>query len=142
MRISFWINGQPDPQSGFCTDVNVSLNDAAKYIDGIHELTLVNTDGQSSTVSFPADPLSIDPIPDQTVGNAAVDVPVTGKNFVAGITAEWRNPADAVAPGNALVTYVGATKLTVNLTPGLAGTGKLTLISPIGLRASRSITVK
>ncbi len=138
----FWINGQPDPQSGFCTDVNVSLNDAAKYIDGIHELTLVNTDGQSSTVSFPADPLSIDPIPDQTVGNAAVDVPVTGKNFVAGITAEWRNPADAVAPGNALVTYVSATKLTVNLTPGLAGTGKLTLISPIGLRASRSITVK
>jgi hypothetical protein len=138
----FWINAQPDPQTGFCTDVNVSLNDAAKFIDGSHELMLVNGDGQSSTVSFPVDPLTVDPIADQATGNAPVDVAVTGKNFVTGITAEWKNPAETGAPGNAPVTFVSATKLTATVVPGAAGTGKLTLISPIGLRASASVTVK
>ena len=138
----FWINGQPDPQSGFCTEVNISLNDAAQYIDGTHELMLVNADGQSCSVNFPADAMSIDPIPDQTTGNAAVNVIVTGKNFANGTRAEWRNPADAAAGANAPVSDVSSGKLTVSLVPGAVGSGKLTLISPIGLRASGNVTVK
>ncbi len=137
----FWINGLPDPQTGFCSDLNISLNDATKYIEGIHDLMLVNTDGQSATISFPADPMTIDPIPDLTAGNAAVNVPITGKNFVTGITAKWRNPAGIAQPAN--VTFVSDTNLTVSLVPGAAaGTGKLTLISPISLQASASVTVK
>jgi hypothetical protein len=146
----FWINGLPDPQSGFCNDMNVSLNDAAKHIEGTHELMLVNTDGQSATISFPADAMSIDPIPDQIAGPAAVTFNVTGKNFATGTTAEWRNPADAGAPANATVTFVSDAKLTIGLAAGAValaagattGTAKLTLISPIGLRASASVTVK
>jgi len=84
--------------------------------------------------------MTIDPIPDLTAGNAAVNVPITGKNFVTGITAEWRNPAGIAQPAS--VTFVSDTKLTVSLVPGAAGTGKLTLISPISLQASASVTIK
>jgi len=139
---AFWINGMPDPQSGFCTELNVSLNDAAKYIDGTHELMLVNSDGQGASVGFPADPMTMDPIPDQPARNAAADVEVIGKNLAPGTTAEWRNPADALQAANATVTFVSPTKLTVNFVSGQAGTGKLTLISPIGLRASVNVTVR
>jgi len=140
----FWINGEPDPQSHLCSEVNVSLNDATQYIEGTktHTLMLVNTDGQSATMNFPVDPMSIDPIPGLTAGTAAVDVPVTGKNFVDGMKFEWRNPADAKDPTNpGTATYKSADKLIVNLAPGTAGTGKLTLVSPVGLRMSANVTV-
>lgn len=141
----FWINGEPDPQSHLCSEVNVSLNDSAQYIEGskTHTLMLVNTDGQSATVNFPIDPMSIDPISGLTAGDKATDVTITGKNFVDGLKFEWRNPADVkadpTASGNA--TYKKPTELTVNLAPGTAGKAKLTLISQIGLRASADVTV-
>lgn len=144
----FWINGQPDPQSTFCSDMSVSLNDATQYIEGTktHTLMLVNTDGQSATMTFPIDPMSFDPI-SVTAGSGAVDVPVTGKNFVDGMKFEWKNPADTkaeakVPTGSGSATFNSGTRLVVNLTPGtIAGTGKLTFISPIGLRATADVAV-
>src|SRR5258708_3750512 len=145
----FWINGQPDPQSAFCSDMSISLNDAAQYIEGTktHTLMLVNTDGQSATTTFPIEPMSIDPI-SVTAGTAAVDVPITGKNFVDGMKFEWKNPADTKAEAktptaSGPATFKSGTLLVVNLVPRpIAGTGKLTLIRPIGLRGSASVTVK
>lgn len=145
----FWMDGQPDPQnSGFCSELNLSLNAAAQYLEGTHQLTLVNTDGQGASFSFPVDPMVIDFIPDlaHTAPNdPAISVSVTGKNFVTamnGTNAEWRNPSTAAQAADAPITNVSGTKLTVNLTPGPAGTGKLTLISPTGLRTSRDLNVK
>jgi len=142
----FWINGEPDPQSHFCSEVNVSLNDAGQYIEGskTHTLTLVNTDGQSATANFPIDPMSIDSVKDKKTGGdlkggVATDVTVKGKNFVDGIKAEWKNPSGASSP--ATVTFVDVTELTVNLVPGTAGTGTLTLISPVGLRVKTDVNV-
>jgi hypothetical protein len=137
----YWTNGQPDPQTGFCAELNVSLNAAATYIDGVHTLTLINTDGQAASMSFPVDAMSIDPIPNFPHGLDKVNVTAKGKNFINGISAEWRDANDALQPGTG-VTFVSPTELTVNLIPGNSlGAGKLTLISPIGLKASTSVNV-
>jgi hypothetical protein len=137
---------EPDPQTHFCDEVNVSLYDADKYIEGTHELTLVNQDGQGATVGFPADPMTFDPI-FVPATDKRVDVQVTGKNFADGTTFEWKNPADTKAKATK-PTESGAaalktpTLLIVNLTPGtVAGVGKLTFISPIKLRATTDVTV-
>jgi hypothetical protein len=139
--------GQPDPQAHFCSEMNISLFDAAKYIEGTHELMLVNQDGQSATVGFPADPTTIDPIPAQIVGDAAVNVSITGKNFVDGMKFEWKDPAAAKAgatmpTGSGAASIKSGTQLVVSLVPGkMAGTGKLTLISPISLRATADVSI-
>jgi len=158
----FWVNGIADPQqAGFCTEVNVSLNDArtSGYLDGSHILTLVNSDSQAAEVKFPIDPMSIDPvatfIPAQPPPAGAADVPaslvITGKSFVTGITAEWtpeggqlrQIPAVAPQDGGPYVVFESATKLRVNRDPeGMrAGKGKLTLVSPIGLRVSQTVNI-
>jgi len=139
----FWVSAQKDPQSDFCSEMTISLNHAAPYLEGPHNFTLVNTDGQSVTVAFPVDPMSIDAIAPLTAGNAALPLTITGKNFVAGTTFEWRNPDSTVAAtaqGNA--TDITPTKLTVNFAPGNPGAAKLTLISPLQLKATASVTVK
>ena len=142
----FWINGTPNPQSGFCSEINVSLNGATKYLDGNHTLTLVNTDGQSATANFPVDPMTIDPVPNVIEGSP-ISLNVTGKNFSNGTRAEWRNPSDSLAPTipaaqlNVNVDSPGQLKIT-GPRPGAPGTGKLTLISPIQLRMSASVAVE
>jgi hypothetical protein len=139
----YWISGQRDPQSGFCGDMTISFNHAAPYLEGKHYLTLANTDGQSVTVDFPIDPMSIDPIGPINADGQAQSLTFKGNNFVAGTTFEWRNPATsatATASGNA--TNISPKELTVNFAPGAAGAAKLTLISPLQLKASASITVK
>jgi len=140
----FWINGMPDPQSHLCSEVNVSLNDATQYIESstTHTLMLVNTDGQSATMNFPIDPMNIDSISGLPADGAAAKYSVEGKNFVDQTTFEWRNPHDSKDPSTTgPANYKSATELTVNFDAGPAGTGKLTLISPIGLRASANASV-
>jgi len=76
---------------------------------------------------------------------------ITGKSFVTGITAEWtpeggqlrQIPAVAPQDGGPYVVFESATKLRVNRDPeGMrAGKGKLTLVSPIGLRVSQTVNI-
>jgi hypothetical protein len=138
----FLISGQPDAQSQFCTEIDVSLKGADKYLEGTHILTLVNGDGQAASVSFPVDPLSIDSVPDLSTGTAPADVVVMGKNFADGMTASWTDAARAESAA-AISKRQGTTQLTVRLTPGAqSGTGKLTITSAIGLKASKEVTVR
>jgi len=138
----FTITGKTDPQSQFCSDIIVSLLDADKYIQDTHCLVLVNSDAQSATMTFPIDPLAIDPVPDLTKGTAQVAVEITGQNFADGLSATWIDAAKKTTP--ALIdSRDGSTKLKIKLTPGdTAGDGTLTLTSAIGLKASKKVTVK
>jgi hypothetical protein len=146
----FWITwpAQPDPQSGFCSDLNISLNNAGKYLQDCHTLSLVNRDGQGATVNFPIDPLSIDMVPDVTKGSTDVTVKVTGKNFVDGMTATWTEArakdTDPVNKTNATIKPgANNTELMVSFVPGQqAGTGTLTILSNLGLKAAKEVTVR
>ncbi len=140
----FWITGaQPDPQTGFCTELNVSVNSATEYAENptTVTLTLVNSDGQAADATFPTDPMSIDtmaalpaaPAPDPA------NVVVAGKNFVVNTTAQWQPPGAGAVPVNATVTFTSATQLTIERPQNVVAGYKLILISPVGLRASLEI---
>ncbi len=133
---------QPDAQSQFCTELTITLREADKYIQGSHTLTLINADAQAASASFPADPLTIDSVPDQVPGNIAVDIVAKGKNFADGMTATWTNAAGVMGVAE-IRSRKDTSELTVRFTPGLqAGTGKLTLTSAIGLKASKDVIVR
>jgi hypothetical protein len=144
----FWITPEKpqDETSGFSKEINVSLNNpdtgVAPYVEGTHTLTIVNTDGQAAETEFPVDPMIIDPVADLTEADTEQTLAITGKNFVSGISAQWSNPADGTQASNATVSEVKPTELKVKLIPGRPGTGQLTLISPIGLKARRSVSIK
>lgn len=135
-------NPQPDPQTGFCSELNVILKEAADYLEGPHTLTVVNGDAQAADVGFPIDPMSIEKVQVPATAPAANDVVVTGKNFVAA-TFEWKDAdgkgmTDSGWKGNAVVT--SPTTLTVSRAGEVKPGFTLTLISsPVGLRASAKI---
>lgn len=140
----FWITGTPDPQTGFCSDLNVTLNNAANYIKGSHTLTLVNSDSQSADVVFPADVMKIESVSDRDAnGNATVQ----GENFAAATNYEWRDaqgnnvPLDPANPNaaNPPANVQGTSLLTVVRPAAIAAGYKLTLISPVRLRAEKTI---
>ncbi len=142
----YWIKSDPpDAQTGFCTDLTVTLNDAGSCIEGSHTLTIVNGDAQSADVQFPIDPMTIDAVDVPAAPPAAVnppqDVTVTGKNFVSGTRATWQDQGGMTIPGVVNVTVTNATSLTLSRLPGATrGSGfKLVLISPAGLIASKNI---
>jgi hypothetical protein len=145
----FWINCTPDPQTGLCTEVTVSLNDAREkgYMEGAHTLTFVNQDGQAATVDFPVDPMKIDMIENvPATDKTPASLRVTGKNFAKkGTSFEWRTPADATEPtahGDIGETQVnGTTEIMIPIVNGMKGAGKLTLISPTKLRVSKEHTI-
>jgi len=145
----FWVTGTPDPQTGFCSEVNVGINDAQDkgYLEGEHTLSFINKDGQASSVIFPVDALKIDAITNVPAGGGKpAHMKVTGSNFVTqGMRFEWRSPASAVAataqndiPGTDVVS---ATELIVPVSAAMVGAGKLTLISATQLRASKEFTI-
>jgi hypothetical protein len=127
----------------FCSEVELTLKEATKYLEGEHPLTLTNADGQSASARFPLDPLAIDLIPDLPRNTAPVDVPITGKNFGERTSAEWKDASGKTSSiPEAQVKKVSDVRLMVTLTPGTTvGEGALTLISQIGLRASRKVNV-
>lgn len=144
----FWVNGTPDPQTGFCTDVNVGINEAeAKgYLDGEHTLTFINKDGQAASATFPVDALKIENF--TVAAPAAAGQPrmlkVTGKNFAKGLTFTWK----AAPPGTAVVGPLSIaddqvksdTELQIPFPAAMqnvTGPGKLILTSKLGLSASK-----
>jgi len=71
-----------------------------------------------------------------------MDVVVTGKNFADGMTATWTDAAGYQSPA-AVSNRQDTNQLRVRLTPGAqSGTGKLTITSAIGLKASKEVTVR
>jgi hypothetical protein len=137
----FRITGTPDPQTGFCSDLNVTLNNAAAYVKDSHTLTLVNSDSQSADVVFPADPMKIESVSDRDANGKAT---VKGENFAAPTKYQWLNaqgkPLDPAKPTAENEATVQNTSLLTVDRPAEIGTGcKLTLISPVRLRAEKTI---
>jgi len=144
----FWVKGIADPQTSFCNKLNVSLNDASAYLEGVHTLTLVNPDAQAADALFPIDPLTIDSIePElpQAAGPNPPTITVKGKNFKPGTKYEWKDATgksllDAQnlplqdAQGDAV--DVTDTQLKVNRPNDVIVGYKLTLSSAVGLQAS------
>jgi hypothetical protein len=137
----FWITGaNPDPQTGFCTELNVSVNSATEFVENPTTVTLtfVNSDDQAADATFPTDPMSIDTVPALPAAPAAdpAKVAVTGKNFVINTTAQWQPPGAGAVPVNANVTFTSANQLTIERPQNVVAGYKLILTSPVGLRAS------
>jgi hypothetical protein len=130
------------PDSSFCTELTLTLKDATAYVEGVHRLSLANKDGQMAESSFPADPLSIDPNQVFPAGTQPAAVMVKGKNFADGMTAQWTDQAQNTSNIAATaIKKISDTQLTVTLTPGGKGTGKLVLVSAINLMASANVQV-
>jgi hypothetical protein len=130
------------PDSSFCSEINLTLKDASAYLEGAHNLTLTNKDGQMAACSFPVDPLAIDPNQVFPAGTQPVSVEVNGKNFADGMTAQWTDQAGSISNLTTNeVKRTSDTKLSITLTPGPKGNGTLVLISAINLMASASVTV-
>jgi hypothetical protein len=130
------------PDSSFCSEINLTLKDASPYLEGVHNLTLTNKDGQMAACSFPVDPLAIDPNQVFPAGTQRVPVEVNGKNFADGMTAQWTDQAGSISNLTTNeVKRTSDTKLSITLTPGPKGNGTLVLISAINLMASASVTV-
>jgi hypothetical protein len=130
------------PDSSFCSEINLTLNDAGAYFEGEHSLTLTNKDGQMASSKFPVDPLTIDSVGPVTTSNLPKDASVAGKNFVPGIKAEWTNEDGLKTdiPTEQVQTK-SPTELTVTLIPGPPGEGTLSLVSPIGLRTKAHVSI-
>jgi hypothetical protein len=152
----FWINGVADPQTGFCTSLNVSLNNAAPYLEGSHTLTIVNPDAQAADAGFPVSPMTVTSASSVAPGDKPVEVKVSGEYFVADTSAEWKRetattpaPIDNLAagairaPDAEAVVFNSKNSISVWLIPGTTeGSGDLTLISPARLRARTTVAVK
>ena len=130
----------PDPS--FCTELRLILKEADTYLEGSHNLTFTNKDGQMAEATFPIDPLSIDENQGTKAGPVKQTVSIKGQNFAEGMTGIWKS-ADGQSSSipNPDIKKISSSELEIQLTPGVAGTGTLTLISGIGLRASKAIVV-
>jgi hypothetical protein len=130
----------PDPpQDGFCTRLEIQINQAAKYAEGVHTLTIVNVDGQSADVAFPVSPLTIKEV-SATADANGVYLAVKGANFVGRVDAQWV-PEGNDTPVLGAVSRTSEEAITVKLPVGTKGAGKLALISASGLRQSRPMKV-
>ncbi len=131
-------DASPDPT--FYNELDVTLKDAGAYLDGEHQLALTNKDGQMASAQFPLDPLTIDSVVEVKRDGDGVEVKVLGKNFGEPTSAQWavgdKEPLSAKR-----VTRTKDSELLVKLPAEAKGEGKLTLVSAIGLRASKQVTI-
>jgi hypothetical protein len=135
------IDETDDPQhKQFASMLKVHLKKVAeRFFEGPHLLRIVNPDSQGADISFGT---KIESVSSVQNGQQEVAVTVTGTNFKDPSKAEW-TPAD----GNPKkieedkITKKSDTELEILLTPGPAGTGKLAIISPGGLRTTVEVPV-
>ena len=139
----------PDPQTGFCTELTIVLKKEAAKVVGTHTLTVVNGDSQAADVTYPADPMIVNPA---TVAHATdvQKVEITGDRFVAGTYGQWKDAAGAVkdlpsgtgTPTSEAVVFNNPKSLSVYLKPGsTTGDGQLTVFSPLKLGVTTKVTV-
>src|SRR6185437_522955 len=97
----FWIvpRAEPQPPSTMSGELDVNLDcglideaNPERYLEGTHNLALVNQDGQSASITFPKDALAISSIEPNTLvadsTNKCLKVEV--KNYGEGMAAEWK----------------------------------------------------
>jgi len=134
----------PDPpQDGFCTRLEILINQAAKYAEGVHTLTIVNPDGQSADIAFPVSPLVITDVKVTKDANG-VYLAVKGSNFVGHIDAKWV-PEGGSEPNDGKdgkVSQLSEEAVTITLPAGIKGNGKLILISSVKLRQSHPVKIE
>jgi hypothetical protein len=146
----FQPSGTPDPQTGFCTELTVVIQEAAGYVVNTHTLTVVNSDSQAADVGYPVDPMIVNPV---TVAHATTlqRVEVTGDRFADPTYAQWKDAAGTVkdlptgtgTPTAPAVVFNNPKSLSVWLVPGdKPGEGQLTLFSPLKLGVTAVVTVK
>jgi hypothetical protein len=160
----------PEPPSTMSGELDANLDlgkiDTVKpdsLLEGVHTLTLINGDGQSASIRFPLDPMKITAsAPPLSTGSTPAPVTLTVENYSDGTTAKWKppqsevevdlpNPVRAATPppaiGEATPAASGAAaaasaRVTVQIAPRTrAGDGTIILVSPLGLRASRTLPV-
>lgn len=120
--------------SSFCTEIQVTLLAADKYLVNEHTITLVNSDGQSASGAFPVNATKI--------GSAIFDGPgttltVSGKNFDERSTVRWISDG----PGNPTVDLVPAwnadrTSFDARFPLPVRADGMLVITNPSQLRAT------
>lgn len=145
-QTSYAITGKkPHPQApdpSFNNEIEIVLKDAEAYLGGSHTLTLTNRDGQVAAIGFPNNAPVIESVSDLAHGESPVELTVKGKNFSGVITGTWKDPGEnSLAIGADQVKRKSQTELAVSIVPGPAGTGSLTLVSQVGLAASKQVTV-
>jgi hypothetical protein len=129
----------------FRAEVNVVLENAAKYVQGTYDLTFINKDGQMAVAKFPVDSLKLNAVGDLTAGGSPVTITVTGENFGDNMTAEWTDPAKTVTViPTEKIKKKSDKEAEITLTPGTTtGQGTLILISAKNqLRASAPVLVQ
>jgi hypothetical protein len=134
-------NAPADPS--FRAELNVILENAAKYVQGEYELTFINKDGQMAAAKFPVDPLKLGAVANVPAGTDAVAIKVTGENFGDNMTAEWLDPSKTASliPTDK-IKKKSNTEAEITLTPGVTkGQGTLTLMSANHLRAGSPVQV-
>jgi len=138
------IEGTPDPQTKFCSALAVTISEADPYVVGAHTLTLVNADAQAADVIFPADPLTIDDVPNLPTapGIDPAKVLVKGANFSSGCTFTWLDAEgkplrDASATGDA--EYITDTTMNVSRPSSVTRGFILELMSQTHLKARKKV---
>jgi hypothetical protein len=142
---------------GFASELRITLLKASG-VDlsvGDHRFRIVNKDGQFADSVITANPPTITKVvpPDRTdlpdgskmlpQGSASISVLIVGKGLQPGSKVTWKAQG-AASPQDAQIEAGsgGSTEqLRVALSPGDAGTGLLTLVTPIGNHAVATVTV-
>jgi len=149
----FWIVPRAEPQPPSTTSGELDVNLDCGYIadanpqlllEGTHTLALVNQDGQSASITFPADALAISGIEPQVLaaGSTNMSLKVTGQNYGEKMTAKWKDAGANPEIDLGVTTKIDEANVTVTVPDaGPPGLATLVLVSQLGLRASTSVKV-
>jgi hypothetical protein len=143
------VNGTDQPQGapGYCAQLDFTLSQGAGFAKGDHTLEITNRDGVGAQHIFTATPMKILFTVAITHGSKG-PVNLTVLNYREGSSAQWLAPG-ASTPLEIAAADVKRTNLapagdtvTVTIPAGdKAGTGTLTLVSPLGGTEATSVTV-
>ncbi len=132
------IDGKPDPQTKFCSELTILIKEASKFIVDSHTLTLVNSDAQAADVRFPVDPITIEEIVGlpTAVGPAPPAITVKGKNFRPPTRYQWFDSSGASIANetNVPTANIADTEIKVPRSEKVIAGCTLVLISGIGLK--------
>jgi hypothetical protein len=150
----------PTLQNGdakFATELRIEIDPSAgvNLCTGDHRFRIVNRDGQYADMAFAATPViksvyadggpaPAAPSASLAAGNVLTTVVIFGKALNPQSSVTWKAAGMAAAVDAQLVlpnSCTDGTMLRVQLVPGPAGTGTLTLKTPSGLVATKEVTI-
>lgn len=138
---------QPEGPQGYSTQLGFALSQAAGFATGDHTFEIVNGDGVGAQEIFTATPMKITATTPINHGGPGL-VTLTVLNYREGSSALWLAPGTSapfeIAASDVRRTAMAAAGDTVTITVpagNTAGTGTLTLVSPLGGTEPTSVTV-